>query len=153
MKIRQAQINGSPGWCLDYGKRDGVRRRRYFQTEEEAEQALREAQKESVAVGRRWAHLPPEQRAGVVSILNEITAAGLTLRRVWEGFRNSAGANVAETKPLSEAITELIKTKTAANRRPAYVASLEQYLRRWAKGQEAKPISIVKLDEIDAFLN
>lgn len=106
-----------------------------------------------MAVGRRWAHLPPEQRADVVTILKEIEAAGLTLRTVWDGFRDGSSSTVEEIKPLSDAITELVKTKTAANRRPAYVASLEQYLRRWAKGQEAKSVSSLKLDEIDAFLN
>src|SRR5580765_6443426 len=130
MKIRQADINGTQGWCLDYGKRDGKRRRRYFATEDEAKDALKDAQKEVTAVGRRWAHLPPEKRADVVSILNEIEKAGHTLRAVWDGFRNGAAADVEEVKPLSEAITELIKAKTAANRRPAYVTSLEQYLER-----------------------
>ncbi len=33
------------------------------------------------------------------------------------------------------------------------MTSLEQYLLRWSKGQEAKPISSVTLDEIDAFIN
>lgn len=153
MKVRQTEINGTSGWLLDYGKRDGVRRRRYFHSEVDAKKALREAQKEAVAVGRRWAYLPPEQRAEVVTIINEIEAAGLTLRNVWDGFRNGVAASLTESKPLSEAIAELVKTKTAANRRPAYVASLEQYLVRWAKGQEAKPIATVKLDEIDQFLN
>lgn len=153
MKIREADINGSPGWCLDLGKRDGKRRRRYFATEDEAKQALKDAQKEVSAVGRRWAHLAPERRLDVVSILQEIEAAGHTLRAVWDGFRNGAAAGVEEVKPLSEAITELIKAKTSANRRPAYVDSLEQYLTRWAKGQEAKSISTVTLSELDDFIN
>jgi hypothetical protein len=106
-----------------------------------------------LAVGRRWAQLAPERRVDVVSVLKEIDAAGLTLRRVWNAFRKGVGANVAETKPLSEAITELIKAKTAANRRPAYVTSLEQYLTRWAKGQEAKPLATVKLGEVEDFIN
>jgi integrase/recombinase XerD len=46
-----------------------------------------------------------------------------------------------------------VKTKAGANRRPAYVASPEQYLRRWAKGKEALPIAPVKFDEVEAFLN
>jgi Site-specific recombinase XerD len=152
MKIRKADINGSQGWCLDYGKRDGKRRRVYFHSEQEAKKALRDAEKEAVAVGRRWAYLAAEQRADVVAILGEIDAAGLTLRKVWDGFRNGAAVPV-ESKPLSVAITELVKTKITANRRPAYVASLEQYLCRWSKGQETKPVAAVKLEEIEAFLN
>src|ERR1041384_1447360 len=153
MKIRQADINGEMGWVLDYGKRDGVRRRKYFKTEKEVADALRQAQKDAAAVGRRWAQVAPEQRAGVVTILNEIEAAGHTLRAVWDGFRDGVGTAPAQSKPLGDAITELVKVKAAANRRPAYVASLEQYLNRWRKGKEAKSIASVKLDEIDAFLS
>jgi integrase len=105
------------------------------------------------AVGRRWAHLSPEKRVDVVSILNEIEAKGYTLRAVWDGFQNGSAADVEEVKSLGDAIKELIKAKTAANRHPAYVTSLEQYLERWAKGQEAKSISTVTLAEIDAFIN
>src|SRR5690242_10944698 len=118
MKIRQADINGTMGWCLDYGKRDGKRRRRYFTTEDEAKDALKDAEKEVVAVGRRWAHLAPERRADVVTILKEIETAGLTLRTVWDGFRDGSNSTVEEIKSLGDAITELVKAKTAANRRP-----------------------------------
>jgi integrase len=145
-------VNGLPGWVLDYGKRDGARRRRYFRTQQDAAKALRGAQKDSVAVGRRWAYLPPEDRAEAVAVLGEIRAAGLTLRNVWEGFRNGTAANLSESKGLGDAVRELVRTKTAANCRPAYVTSLEQYLSRWARGQEAKPIAKVNLSEIDAFL-
>src|SRR6266404_5752873 len=153
MKIRRADINGMMGWVLDYGKRDGVRRRKYFTSLKDAQKALTEAQKDAVAVGRRWAQVAPEKRADVVTILAEIEAAGHSLRSVWDGFRNGANGTPSQSKALEDAITELIETKAKANRRPAYVASLEQYLRRWSKGQEAKPISTVKLDEIDAFIN
>jgi integrase len=153
MKIRPADINGAQGWCVDLGKRDGKRRRKYFLVRAEAEKALSDAKKDVSAIGRRWAQLPPEKRYDIVSILSEIEAAGHTLRTVWDGFRNGAAADIEEYKPLSEAITELIKAKTAANRRRSYVTSLEQYLTRWAKGQEAKAISSVTLSEIDAFLN
>ena len=138
---------------MDLGKRDGKRRRRYFIALKEAEAALREAQREADAVGRRWAFLEPERRAEVVAILGEIETAGLTLRGVWEGFRSGSAATACVSKPLGDAITELVRTKAGANRRPAYVASLEQYLRRWAKGQEAMPIASVKLEAVETFLN
>src|SRR6266436_4266494 len=100
MKVRQAEINGASGWCLDLGKRDGKRRRLYFHTEKEAKAALRDAEKEAAAIGRRWAYVPPQQRAEVVDILSEIEGAGLTLRTVWDGFRDGASATMLESKPL-----------------------------------------------------
>jgi hypothetical protein len=153
MKIRKALVNGSDGWCLDLGRRDGKRRRRYFNKRKEAEAALRQAQREADAVGRRWSFLEPERRAEVVTILGEVEAAGLTLRAVWDSFRSGFSAAACASKPLADAITELVKAKAGANRRPAYVASLEQYLRRWAKGKEALPIASVKLDDVETFLN
>lgn len=151
MKVREVKINGKPGYCADLGKRDGKRRRLYFRTQKEAITALRDAQKESVAVGRRWTYLPPKQRASVVDVLAEIDAAGLTLRQVWDGYRN--GPRVAVEKSLQDAISDLITAKRNANRRPSYIASLEQYLTRWSRGQEARPISAVTLDEVDRYLN
>jgi site-specific recombinase XerD len=133
------------------GKRDGKRRRLYFHTPQEAEKAFKAAEKDSEAVGRKWAYVPPEQRAELVKVLAEIKAAGVTLRHVWDTYQSAP--KVAEDKPLGDAITALVLAKTKANKRPAYVTSLEQYLTRWAKGQEARPISAVTFEEIDTFVN
>ena len=153
MKVSKAKVNGAAGWVLDLGVRDGKRRRQYFSARGNAVKALRKARRDAAAVGRAWTHLSPKRRADAVAIIGEIDAAGLTLRQVWETYRNGAGATVTGSKSLSEAIADLVEAKRKANRREAYVDSLEQYLTRWAKGQETKPIARVKLDEIDLFLN
>ena len=106
-----------------------------------------------MAVGRRWSQLPPEQRADVVTILNDIEAGGLTLR---EPYGMASGA-VRWPDPGGEQVLgrchhgidqgqDRCESSTRLRRQ------LGQYLRRWSKGQEAKPVSTVKLDEIDAFL-
>src|SRR6516225_5310603 len=153
MKVSKAKVNEAAGWVLDLGVRDGKRRRQYFSARGNAVKALRKARRDAAAVGRAWTHLSPKRRADAVAIIGEIDAAGLTLRQVWETYRNGAGATVTGSKSLSEAIADLVEAKRKANRREAYVDSLEQYLTRWAKGQETKPIARVKLDEIDLFLN
>jgi integrase/recombinase XerD len=153
MKIRPANVNGAPGFCVDLGKRDGIRRRKYFLDREAAEKALRVAEKAASEVGRRWADLPPVKRADVVAILLEVESQGLTLRQVWDAYQTGATASPAPTKPLREAINELIRAKAGANRRPVYLASLEQYLRRFAQGREAKPVAAVTLDEVEGFVN
>ncbi len=153
MKLRPATINGKPGWCLDYGKRDGQRRRKYYLVPKEAQKALRDAQRDAREIGRRWHELPPVQRADTVAILAEIESKGLTLRAVWDGFQNASTANLTGTKTLGEAIGELIEAKAKKNLRRVYLASLEGYLRRFAEGRDAKPISSVNIEEVEQFIN
>jgi len=153
MKLRKANINGQPGWCVDYGVRDGARRRRYFVDLKEAQTALKEGEKAAKAVGRSWTELSPAERADAVGILKEIKARGLTFRSVWASFQSGINVNLTGTKTLTEAIGELLKAKAGANRRQVYLTSLEGYLRRFAKGREARPVSSVALEEIEAFVN
>ena len=153
MKLRPANVNGTAGWCVDYGIRDAARRRRYFLDLKEAQQALREGEKAAKEVGRRWADIPPIQRADVVAILAEIQAAGLTLRGVWDAYQTASISSAIATKTLGEAIEELIRAKAGANRRPVYLDSLEQYLRRFAKGREATPLSAIRLDDVESFVH
>lgn len=152
MKIRAANVNGKAGWVVDIGVRDGRRRRKYFLDRKEAEKALTQAEKVAREVGRAWVDLPPGKRADVVFILNEVEARGLTLRQVWDGYRSGTQANVTEMT-LGQSIMELIKAKAGANRRKVYLASLEQYLNRFAAGREAKPLGSVTVEEVEAFVN
>lgn len=151
MKVRGCNINGKRGFCADLGKRDGKRRRLYFGTLKEANDALRDAKKESAAVGRRWAYLAPEKRAAVIGVLAEVEAAGLTLQQVWDGYRKAP--TVAEEKSIANAIAELAKAKRIKNLRDGYIDNLESYLTRWSRGQEARPISAVTLAEVERYLD
>jgi integrase len=153
MKLRQTTINGKPGWCLDYGKRDGQRRRKCYLDPKEAQKALRDAQRDAREIGRRWHELPPVQRADTVAILAEIESKGLTLRAVWDAFQHGSTAKLTGTKTLGEAIDELIEAKEKKNLRPVYLARLAGYLRRFAEGREAKSISSVNIEEVEQFIN
>jgi hypothetical protein len=62
MRLRQANINGSPGWCVDFGIRDGKRRREYFTARTAADKAFRQGQKDAEELGRRWSNLKPHER-------------------------------------------------------------------------------------------
>src|SRR5277367_4152461 len=95
MRLREADINGKDGWCVDFGIKDGRRRREYFTTKTEAEAAFKRGQKDAAELGRRWASLSPHERLTVAEIMAEIRSAGLTMRDVWDGYRK--GVQVATT--------------------------------------------------------
>lgn len=52
---------------------------------------------------------------------------------------------------LGDAIEKLTIAKTASNRRPSYIKSLNQYLRHFAKNREHLPISSITTDQIRAW--
>lgn len=52
---------------------------------------------------------------------------------------------------LSQAVTELIRSKTQLNRRPLYIRSLRQYLSAFVRGREEMPISDVNESHIESW--
>lgn len=52
---------------------------------------------------------------------------------------------------LVDAIPQLLESKRVAGRRPNYVASLERYLLRFAEDRKTVPISLVSVDDIEAW--
>jgi integrase/recombinase XerD len=54
----------------------------------------------------------------------------------------------AKPVPVSQVIEELLRAKTAANRRPVYVRTLRFYLAMFARGREDKPIGSFKRADI-----
>ena len=153
MKLRQANINGSPGWCVDFGIRDGKRRREYFTLKTKAEKAFKQGQKDAEELGRRWTNLAPHERLTVAEIMSEIRSAGLTLRDVWNGYRKGSQMTTTGRQTLRQAIDLLVESKTKGNKRPGYVTNLRQYLDAWARGQEERSLASITLEEIESFVN
>jgi len=54
---------------------------------------------------------------------------------------------------ISEAVTQLLEAKKSANRRQNYLTSLSQYLARFAKGREARPIAEFSTEDVEAWLH
>jgi integrase len=153
MKIRQANINGKSGWCVDYGIRDGRRRREYFISKQAADKAFKRGEKDAAELGRRWTNLQPHERLGVAEILGEIHSAGLSLRDVWDGYRKGAQVTTTGRQTLRQAIDLLIESKTKGNKRPNYITNLRQDLDAWARGQEQRSLASITLDEIENYVN
>jgi len=153
MRLRQADINGSPGWCVDFGVRDGKRRREYFTTKIEAEKAFKQGEKDAQELGRRWTNLKPHERLTVAEIMDEIRSAGLTLRDVWDGYKKGAQVTTTGRQTLRQAIDLLVEAKTKANKRSDYVTNLRQNLDAWARGQEERSLASITLEAIESFVN
>lgn len=152
MKIRyQANHQPSP-WVLDIGVRSGRRRRRFFRTEAEANAAAARHQRDAANIGKGWATLPAATRQSILATLAEIREAGVTLAQAWAAYRLHRLAPPAAAAPsLAATITEVVAAKRAANRRPDYLNSLENYLKAFAKGRELLPISHVTPATIDQW--
>ncbi len=153
MRLRKANINGQDGWCVDYGIKDGKRRREYFLLKQDADKAFKQGEKDAAELGRRWANLQPHERLGVAEILAEIRTAGLTLREVWDGYRNGAQVSTTGRQTLRQAIDLLIEAKIKGNKRTNYITNLRIYLDAWARGQEERSLASITLDEIENYVN
>jgi hypothetical protein len=85
---RQFTKNGTTKWELDYGKDAlGVRRRPTFDTEQEADDAIKKHRKTEKSQDDYLARMTEVERGMLVSVLQEIKAAGHTISHVWEAFK------------------------------------------------------------------
>jgi len=75
-------------WEVDFGLDDaGVRRRPFFETEQEADDAIKCFVKEEKKHGEFWARLSAPERRTIVATLIEIAATGLNVSEVWTRFK------------------------------------------------------------------
>jgi hypothetical protein len=109
---------------VDFGVRDGKRRREYFTTRDKAEKAFKQGEMEALELSRRWTNLRPHERLTVAEIMAEIRSAGLTLRDVWDGYRKGSQVTTTGRQMLRQAIDLLIAAKTMANKRAGHFHNL-----------------------------
>lgn len=151
--------HGKPRWKVDFGKQliEGRWKRhvKFFAEETDADKAMRAAEKDRAAIGKRWTQLPPEERAKVVEVLEEMAAAGHSLAQVWDAFRIERMTPVDETKrrTLRQAIDELLVAKRSTNKRESYIESLEQYLSQFARGRESMPVDRITVADVEKWFD
>jgi integrase len=152
MKIRKLTRRERTEWVLDYYV-EGRRVRRWYRTKELAEAALQELSEQERSSGRVWLSLTGEERTQLTSVFSEVRAAGLTLRQVWEGYRNGTRADPIQGRTLRQAIDETVAAKTASNLRPRYVDSLRIYLDLFARGRETLPVDAITVADIERWFS
>lgn len=151
MQVRKIDYGGRTRWELDAGRIEGKRRRFFFSTERAASAKLRQLQAERDQIGKQWAHLASTERRQTLEVLAQISAAGFTLRQVWEGFKKAKTAVPVRETALGKAIGELVDAKKAANRRERYLEELRRYLNQFARGREELPVGAIRLDDLLAW--
>lgn len=151
MKVTKELVRGRERHVLDFGERDGKRRRKYFDTEEQALQAMRAARKDEALAGRWWALRSASEKAEMIAVFRQMAEAGVKPSAVWEAYSSGQGGAVKQSRTLREAITETMLAKRQAGRRERYLVGLERYLKKFALGREDLPIERVTPKDIDAW--
>src|SRR4051812_20521760 len=114
MTMRWTKNHGKPVVRVDFGvQANGKRRVRFFPDEKQAKAAMSKYEKDREAIGKRWANLPVEERLGVVTIIDEIKAAGMSLQSVWQAFQSEKlkPLDASKVRTLKAAIDEMIQAK------------------------------------------
>ena len=153
MNPRKVINHGQERFRVDFGKRSGKRRVRFFPTVAAANKAIAADKKDLEMVGKRWAQLNAEKRLALLNLVEEVESQGMTLRDVWEAYRahNMTPVEGKVKRTLKQAIAELLLAKQAAKRRPRYLTGLESYLNMFARGRETTPVHQIGAADIDEW--
>lgn len=153
---REITKNGQQKWEVDFGiDESGVRRRPYFPTETDADEATDNYKKEIKAAGEFWARLPIAERKQVISVLEEIKAANTTPRAVWEDWKRWKKDNQqAATTPMpyEETVAEFKARKLAAGKTHRYVDEVVDLFMKFGKGREKQPIHEIAAAELEDWV-
>jgi site-specific recombinase XerD len=148
--IYPAKVRGRKVWAVSWTPAGKTRRRRFFDSKAGAEAERATILAEVAATGAAWSSLPAITRAELQTVAQEIAAAGLTLRQVWEDYRRIQRPKTRQE--AGAALRECLAAKRAANRRPAYLANLETLLALFIRGREHQDVSEFTLADVEAFL-
>lgn len=148
ISVYRSMVRGRPRWWVDHNV-TGRRVRTSFPSEEAARSVAAAVRKNAKKSSQEWVHMPPHERAGVMSTLREIKAAGYCIRDVWDGFRNSPAGSTS--KPIDDVVSELIDSKRRGNRRASYLKTLENALRQFISGREKQRIDQFTVEDVEAF--
>ncbi|HEV2246170.1 MAG TPA: hypothetical protein VGW37_05915 [Terriglobia bacterium] len=160
---RQIKKNGVDKWEVDFGKDDlGVRRRPYFDTEKEADDALDAWKKDVKRGGDFWARLTPTERKQLVTVIEEIkaakkqTSASEAVRAMfedWKRWRKDNQQSVTTPMEYSKVVEEWGKRKLAAGKTKRYVENAQADLLKFAVGREQQPIHEFTFGELEDYID
>lgn len=134
VSVRQERVRGQRRWVVAWTEQ-GRARRQFFRSRAEAE--------ESAAL-RRGDH---------GTVMAEIEAHGLTLRKVWESYLTATKpAEVNRGPTLAEVTQEVLRAKAAGGRSTRYLSALEQAIRQFATGRPAARVGAISTRDVEDWL-
>jgi hypothetical protein len=152
---REIKKNGQQKWEVDFGTgENGVRRRPYFATENDADVAIDKYKRDLKAGGEFWARMPITQRKQVISVLEEIKAVNQTPRAVWEDWKRWKKDNqqtALTPMPYADVVEEWKRRKLDAGKSQRYVDEAAGTLMKFGKGREKQPIHEILASDLDAW--
>lgn len=138
-------------WEVDFGRTKGRRRRKYYKTKSDAEEALRQWKQEKDVASQVWAQMAPERRVGVAMVLLEMQRHGVKLADVWSDYKARHGRKVG--KALGDVRDEFLAAKEAAGLSQLYLQQLKVYLRLFCLDREHIDITEIDHAAIESWLD
>jgi len=154
---RKIGKNGNPKWEVDFGLDDlGKRRRPYFATEEEADDAIAKWTKDLKSGGESWARMTVTERKSVIGVLDEVRKEGQTIRQVWEDWKRwkKDNANTAVTpKAYKEVVEEWARRKRAASKTERYIHDAQGLMMQFGEGRAQQAIHIIPASDLESWID
>jgi len=141
--IGQQTVRGVVRFVVQRVDSSGRRTRRFFRDEAAALKWAEKSQREAAALGTRWLSMPDRWQSEVIAVADEVRAAGLSLRAVWDAYRAGVAPPASSSITLSKAIAACVRERQLAGRREAYVSALDYTLCRFARGREEMAVSSI----------
>lgn len=152
VKIYRTKVRNAKKWVADVGRVNGKRKRRFFDTKEEALAELEAVELQRKTAGDVWLGLTASERVEAATIIGEAKARGVTLREVWNHFLDSRDSIVKEPLSMGDAVERFLAAKRGALRRPAYLEGLTTTVKAFSRGRERLPVHKVTTEDVEAFV-
>jgi hypothetical protein len=154
---RQVKVHGKDRWEVDFGKDPltGEKKRKYVESEKEADKAISAHEKEVKGMGEYWARLNPSRRQLIVGVLVEMEKEGVALNTVWTDWKREKkeSPSVLEPTAYEDAVTEWKRRKLIAGKSERYVYHAAADLMKFCKGQERRLIHEIKPGELEKYID
>lgn len=148
--IYQTKLRGKTVWVVSRTDPAGKVRRSYFPNEKLAKAHSGDIELQIAKAGEAWVALPGYLRAELIQVADEVRAAGLSLREVWDAHRKRDC--IADSISLGDAVRQCVDSKRAMGRRPAYVEMLDYTLSRFATGRESAAVATITTVDCEQWL-
>lgn len=148
--VRKTLIRGKLRWVVDRCE-SGKRKRQLFDTRKDADDEKTRLLDQINRTGSVWHEITASERSEMLGVLSEVKEKGLSIRHVWEAYKQGASTGIKQSRALAEAIEETLAAKKAAKRRPDYVDSLDLYLKKFAQGRESLSVDKITSGDIERW--